>query len=74
MVSPKEKEDKMTTTKKTIEDCTTLELLKLLATDCEIFYLPYCDDEEAKIQHFVFRSMILTILRKRFEEEMLAII
>lgn len=63
----------MTTTKKTIKDCTTSELLELLTTNCELFYLPYCD-EEAKIQHFVFRSMILTILRERFEEEMLTII
>ena len=63
----------MTATKKTIEDCTASELLALLTTDCELFYLPYCD-EEAKIQHFVFRSMILTILRKRFEEEILTII
>ena len=63
----------MTTTKKTIDDYTALELLALLTTDCELFYLPYCD-EEAKIQHFAFRSMILTTLRKRFEEEMLTIV
>ena len=47
----------------------SIQLLKMLTSHVELFYLPYCENEDDVIAEYDLRKVILDILSQRNEQE-----
>lgn len=52
-----------------MEKLNTLQLIDLLKSHTELFYLPYAESEEKKEEMYLFRKNILIRLMEKLEEE-----